>query len=252
METWGAGVIFQSTPCPALLNFTCSSSCPGVHSCSLESCTEPVTTESLGHMCGGLLEGSEDLWVAVTAGWALWADQRCVSPPLHLPRAEQLIGEDGWSTCGEGSTYGKMMVCHQDVKGKGQRYMLVPRIKCCAWNNSSSTWNYCSVHNHLPGELESSVLTLQHDRPLCCRSMPQSRTEERSEDGGGDKTSRGRRKRKGSFMVLSHGVAQARSESRVGRVRAGARVMKEKSHCFGRRRPAGSLPASSGSWAGKT
>jgi len=30
----------------------------------------------------------------------------------------------------------------------------------------------------------------------------------RSKDGGGDKTSSGRRKRKGSFLVLIHAVAQ--------------------------------------------
>lgn len=64
METWRTGVIFQSAPCPALLNFTCSSSCPGVQ-CGelLRACHH----ESPGDMCGGLLEGSEDLWVAVTA-----------------------------------------------------------------------------------------------------------------------------------------------------------------------------------------
>lgn len=45
--------------------------------------------------------------------------------------------------------------------------------------------------------------------------------------------SRGRRKRKGSFMVLGHTVSQRRSESRVGWFRADARVIKEKSHCFG-------------------
>lgn len=41
---------------------------PGVHSCSVEGCTEPVTTESLGDMSGGLVEGNEDLWVAAVAG----------------------------------------------------------------------------------------------------------------------------------------------------------------------------------------
>jgi len=51
MDPWGVGVIFQSTPCSALLNFTCSSFCPGGHSGSVESCTEPVTTKSLGDMC---------------------------------------------------------------------------------------------------------------------------------------------------------------------------------------------------------
>lgn len=66
METWAAGVIFQSTPCPALLNFTCFS-CPEGHSCSVGSCIEPVTTKFLREMCGVLLEGSEDLWMAVTA-----------------------------------------------------------------------------------------------------------------------------------------------------------------------------------------
>lgn len=68
MESWGAAVIFQPTPCPALFKFTCFSSCPGVQPGSLESCTEPVTTESLSDLHGGLLEGNEDLPVAVIAG----------------------------------------------------------------------------------------------------------------------------------------------------------------------------------------
>lgn len=85
---------------------------------------------------------------------------------------------------------------------------------------------------------------IDHSAAKICPKAAQGK---RSEDGSGGKTSRGRRKRKGSFMVLSHAVAQTRSESRVGRVRAGARVIKEKCHCFGRHQPAGSLPASSGS-----
>lgn len=77
---------------------------------------------------------------------------------------------------------------------------------------------------------------------------PKAAQGKRSKDGGGGKTSRGKRKRKGSFMVLSHAVAQTRSESRGSRVRAGARAIEEESHrCFGRHEPAGSLPASSGS-----
>lgn len=67
----------------------------------------------------------------------------------------------------------------------------------------------------------------------------------RSEDDGAGESNRGRRKRKGSFTVLSHSAALTRSESRVGRVRTGTVVIKEKSHCFGRHWPAGSLPASS-------
>lgn len=66
METWAAGVVFQSIPCPALLNLTYSS-CSGEHSCSVGSCTEPVT-KFLRDMCGVLLAGSGDLWVTVTAG----------------------------------------------------------------------------------------------------------------------------------------------------------------------------------------
>lgn len=48
----GAELIFQPTPCPALLNFTVTSSCPGVHSSGLESCTKGVTTQSPGDQHG--------------------------------------------------------------------------------------------------------------------------------------------------------------------------------------------------------
>lgn len=67
---------------------------------------------------------------------------------------------------------------------------------------------------------------------------PKAAQRKKSEDGSGDKTRGGRRKRKGGFTGLSRAVAQTRSENRVGRVKAGARVIKEKSHCFGCHQPA--------------
>lgn len=67
---------------------------------------------------------------------------------------------------------------------------------------------------------------------------PKAAQGKKSEDGSGGKTRGGRRKRKGSFTVPSHAVAQTRSESRVGRDRAGARVTKKKCHCFGCYHPA--------------
>lgn len=85
METWGAGVIFQSNPCPALLNYTCSPSCPRVHSCSVGSHAEPVTGESVGdvwRVAGRQWRalGGSDCWVRLVSRSTL-----CLFP-LASPR----------------------------------------------------------------------------------------------------------------------------------------------------------------------
>lgn len=88
METWGAGVIFQSTPCPALLNYTCSSSCPGVRSCSVGSRAEPVTGESVGdvwRVAGRQWRppGGSDCWVSRVSRSTLCLFPPCISQGLN-------------------------------------------------------------------------------------------------------------------------------------------------------------------------
>lgn len=123
--------------------------------------------------------GGSDCWVSSVS-------RSVFSFPWYLPRAEKLVGGDSWYIW-EWSTSGKVMVCHQDLKGRKQKY--IPRtkvlgIKCWEWNNCFSS-EICAVYtiNYLMDQRVPSYSCSMIDHcaaEICPRTVQGKRTKDGS------------------------------------------------------------------------